>query len=794
MKEPVSAEESGNQEIINRRKLFGKLGILVGGGLLSNEILGVPSELPTTEESTVFQSVSLKNARELKGAAPGDILLTYGFYELGDGGGACYRIVEKNSDIEINHGDVVSVGKDLAAVLIARTAINYKMFGAVGDSHNDDGVQINLAHEYANKYHLPVENIHGEFWIKQTRSIDIKTSVQWGTTIFHINEKYNNKRPVFRVTSYNSPKEIELNSSQKKELLQQLTPGAQEITVLKEYNNHLIVIQDQSDRIGFRAGSRYKGRSWAKEELFYVEEDGRILGDIAWNFKDYTDLKAYPAENSYLTLEGGSFYLSGDVPESQKVMYIHNGFVVSRSRTIIQNQWVGLEPEARDISMNPRSGFYTLSNVFDVTLENIRLIPWEQNREGEDRDVPAGTYGIGGSRWLNTTFRNITAEGTMLHWGVFGTNMNKNFRVENCRLNRVDVHFHCWNLTIKDSLIGNRGISVTGGGEMIIENTTCENRFFINLRRDFGAKWDGSIVIKNCRLKPKTDSETFILYSMATDFDYGYPIGLARFLSVEDFVIDYKGIPECKKESWLVGLSGFSKSKEGQRSFFPRELRFRNVFTEGREKGVRLMKATDPQGYLLPLTGSYDNFFFQPNAYMSFDNIQLDEDSGGENDYHLQLNMISEEPYDSFSLYPKIHISNCNSLSLKLGKACFTLLVENSTVHRISSATADPMPGEIAFTNCKFLPVIDADSNKPYQLSTELGTSFMHCVFHLPRSGQQDIHQLLSLIDFIRINKYVLYNHIHSRLGKDVQNFLQRENISLKSNFIRMLKSHHELE
>src|SRR5690606_24140395 len=49
---------------------------------------------------------------------------------------------------------------------------------------------------------------------------------------------------------------------------------------------------------------------------------------------------------------------------------------------------------------------------------------------------------------LNSTFRNVTAEGSMLHWGVFGTNLNKDFRLEKCQLNRVDVHFHCWNLTI----------------------------------------------------------------------------------------------------------------------------------------------------------------------------------------------------------------------------------------------------------------------------------------------------------------------------------------------------------
>src|SRR5690606_4090684 len=169
----------------------------------------------------------------------------------------------------------------------------------------------------------------------------------------------------------------------------------------------------------------------------------------------------------------------------------------------------------------------------------------------------------GGNRMLNTTFKNITAEGTLLHWGVFGTNMNKNFRIENCSLNRVDVHFHCWNLTIKDSKIGNRGISITGGGDLIIENTSCENPQFVNFRRDFGAKWDGSVSIKNCKLKPLTTSDNSILYFIAGDFDYPYPIGLAKSIYVENFVIDYSSVPHSKGTFWLIRNSKFSVTNKG---------------------------------------------------------------------------------------------------------------------------------------------------------------------------------------------------------------------------------------
>jgi hypothetical protein len=71
---------------------------------------------------------------------------------------------------------------------------------------------------------------------------------------------------------------------------------------------------------------------------------------------------------------------------------------------------------------------------------------------------------------------------------VFGSNLVKNFVVENSRLNRVDVHFHCWNLRISNSDIGFKGITVTGGGKLILENSSCAGNSFITFRNDFGSK------------------------------------------------------------------------------------------------------------------------------------------------------------------------------------------------------------------------------------------------------------------------------------------------------------------
>ena len=789
--------EENNKQLLTRRKLLGSVGLAAGCGLVFDSKAGsVPDQNANgIGNFKVRHFDSLQSAKKSKDVQPGEWVFTAGYYRPGDGGAAGYRVI-KDKQYIADEGEVAGFMNGCVGILSGVTQVHYRMFGAKGDGQNDDGVQMKRAHDFANKNKLPVEVISGEYWIVQTRNIEIKTPVYWGQSVFHINEIYNTKEPVFVISSDEAPISLLDNAALKKAVIEQLRPGVQQIEELSPYSNHLLWIRDDKDHIG----NRYmeSGGPKRKEELVYVENNGRLIGEVAWTFKDLTDLVAYPAERSYLTVEGGSFYLSGENHGNsrEKLWYFHNGFVIKRSRTIVRNQWVGLDSNHGDIAMNPRSGFYFFSEVYDVTLENIRLVPWEYDRPGEGNDLYAGTYGIGGNRMLKTTFRNISAEGTRMHWGVFGTNMNKNFFVENCTLNRVDVHFHCWNLTIKDSRIGHKGITITGGGDLIIENTVCENNHFVNFRTDYGAKWDGNITIRNCRLRPDRPSETSVIRSVAADFNYGYPIGMGRNIFVENFIFDYTTVPETMHPCWLIRSSEFSKSSENDRSFFPSNICFSHVTVTGRTKGVRLINIPDPGGFLLSKPGASTEEMFEANAYLSFNNIQLEKAEGTENSlYHIQLSTPGgKASYDAHSLYPTIHVENCQSLAVDLGKAAVELLVENGSIDRIKGAEGQTLPGELTFSNCKFIPSFVKGGEHAYEVKAILGTSFINCTFHLPRNSEGVRDTFFFLKEIVMMNQTVFHNHLNSRLGKDVLGHLKKSKITLKKEFIERLKNHHELE
>ncbi|MCP4454941.1 MAG: hypothetical protein GY809_26070 [Planctomycetes bacterium] len=222
---------------------------------------------------TVIRTATAESLRSLPSLHEGAWVETAGFYVPGDGGDALYRIQTLNNALKPNGADVLGLKHGLAAVLLEREAVNYRMFGALADGQSDDGVQIKLAHAYANQHRIPVINLSGEFWIKHANNIVIKTNVHWGSTTFHIDERFNHRRfPRFVVLNDEPTQTLELDDTLKAALIKKIRPGVQIIDELAPYAGHLITVQDSGDRIGIRAGN-YSKRGWAREELFYVEQE-----------------------------------------------------------------------------------------------------------------------------------------------------------------------------------------------------------------------------------------------------------------------------------------------------------------------------------------------------------------------------------------------------------------------------------------------------------------------------------------------------------------------------------------
>ena len=698
-----------------------------------------------------------------------DVVKVLGYYNINDGGAAEYII--KNIDFDkdsLNNDIYFEIINGLKALLLEPQTVNYQMFGAKGDGVSNDAVQIAAAHRYANSKSIPVINRTGEFWLKEIEKVIIQTDVDWGNTIFHIDEKFNSlKEYRFEVTSKFQPKEIILSDKEKEELVHTLKPGVTFLPILEPFKNHFILIADSKDRIGFRAGDSYKGQSWAREDFFYLEESGKIIGDITWTFKDYTKLIAYPIDNNYLNLQGGAFYLSGDSPSSPRG-YFKNGISINRSKTVVSDQWVGLEPGVKDTTtINPRSGFYSFANVYDVTLQNVRLIPYQYFRE-DGKNVHSGTYGISMGRVLKSYFKNVTAEGSSSHWEVFGTNLNKDFRIEDCHLNRVDVHFHCWNLSIINSHIGDRGITVTGGGDLIIDNTTCSGQRFIGFRSDYGSKWDGDIMITNCVLRVSNESKNiFLLGFSPVNFDYKYPVSFANSIMIENFVIDFRAVENRDATCWMMYTPRFSKMDNGDRISLPGFIKFDNIKVAGRYKGVRLFALADQGGYRTDKVGGYVDGRLITNASIYFKNIQLEDLSEQKDEFHFSMD-YNRKTMDEFSFYPSINFLDCDNIVINNQGNAANLFFERCTITNIPGENNEPLKGRFVFRDSEFYPVIKDESKSVYSLNSTVGTFFSNCIIHSPVLNGERRDDLLEKVGFIKADKSLGFYHSNTVLNKHI--------------------------
>jgi len=780
---------------LSRRQTIAGLG-LAGAALAQSAAPGEVQEAAMPTQRQLPRHLTVAVLRAEAGLQAGEWVETAGFHAPGDGGAGLYHLQAPQEGLSANGADVIALDSGLLAVLQEPVAVNYRQFGALSDGAADDGVAVKLAHEYANRRGVPVINRSGEFWIKRTNAIPITTPVDWGATTFHIDERYNSKSaPRFVVRNDQPTKDLSADETLRQALLAKLRPGVQIIDELAPYAGHLVSVQDAGDRIGIRAG--YEGnKGWAREELFYVEEEGRIIGDIAWSFTNLTSIRATPCNDRYLVIQGGGFYFSGDSPEGSSPGYHQHGIAVQRSRTIIREQWMGLEPGRRDVSSEPRSGFYVLNGVYDVTLENIRAMPWEYGRPAPAVRVQHGTYGLGGARMLNCTFRNLTAEGGWVAWGVFGTNLNKNFRIEGCRLNRIDVHFHCWNLYISDCVIGFKGISVTGGGELQVDETVRHGNAFISLRGDYGAKWDGPIRLRGCTLKPSGNGRVAVLSMRPSDFDYQYPIGHGTSVTIEDLTVDYSAAPASTDACWLMDIAGFSRNKAGQRLFFPTRLTFRDIAVVGREQGVRLLRIPQPYHYDLRRDGGCDERGLRANCHLVCERVQLERTvpagPGDAEQAHLVLGGGEPAEFaDARALYPKLTFLDCEDVVLWLGHCAAEVSCERCSVNLV---TARALQGELRFSRCRLHPAVAAAEGPYYELEASLGVSFGDCTIHAPVVGGRPAPERLDQLGFIELNRSLRHAHLNTALGAEVMRYLRAQGTLPTAEFIARLRAQHALE
>lgn len=133
-----------------------KVQIEDSSGEYDRDILEINRKLNT--KVRYFDTVAnMKSATDLRA---GDMVVTKGYYEVNDGGGAEYFVIAgAETTTPETTGSIVVLSNGFKAKLIITDFMNAKQFGAIGDGETDETVRFNFINEYVKNIYIPRRNI-----------------------------------------------------------------------------------------------------------------------------------------------------------------------------------------------------------------------------------------------------------------------------------------------------------------------------------------------------------------------------------------------------------------------------------------------------------------------------------------------------------------------------------------------------------------------------------------------------------------------------------------------------------
>ena len=428
------------------------------------------------------------------------------------------------------------------------TVVRYSEFGAKGDGVTNDIEAIVATHDYANKCGQKVlSDGRVTYYISNTNrgttkkpsiiSATIKTDTDFGNATFYIddywgtdvngkNEAYACKNShIFYIMSDYEP--IVLDADKITELGGGTMPSvpaySTSIPWLKDVlpADAMLLLRNDDKKDYIRFGGNSNDGS-GRAEVILVDSEGNVdpTTPITFDFDKFTSITIYRTDDKPITVEGGKFITESnrvciDTNYQNKCNYWRRGIGFQRSNATITGIDHKMVDEPQQAATKEEDNFsqaypYNWINIeylYNSTLKDSVLTGHrvyredERGRSGSITDM--GTYDFSVQYTVGVTIKGVTQQSsTPIHdgsfWGITGSNWTRNITFDSCKLSRFDAHCGFWNADIIDCELGTI-INVIGGGQLnIIRTKRYTGDAFITLRGDYGATFQGDILIQDC--------------------------------------------------------------------------------------------------------------------------------------------------------------------------------------------------------------------------------------------------------------------------------------------------------
>lgn len=316
----------------------------------------------------------------------------------------------------------------------------------------------------------------------------------------------------------------------------------------------LIRLTNSLHRDFIRHGSNQNSGN-QRTDVFVVSKDGTISEDtpIVYEFENISKIEIFRTDDKTITIENGNF-VNICCKTVQDTYYVTPNGV----RTTYANDWVGYqrtlglfrcntvvrnlthsmknEPVVGSIPNGsgyikdslhnnygsrhesyPYYGFLYIYNTYNFNAYDCQLTGHTTYYEDKPatastgwqipNPVPMGTYDLIVEYSSHVYLHNVVqvnssspttglADGR--YWGIMSSNGARNMFFYDCKINRFDAHRGFWNAELYNTEIGH-SFQVVGGGTLIADGVTKWTKGnFLMFRGDYGATFNGDIILKDC--------------------------------------------------------------------------------------------------------------------------------------------------------------------------------------------------------------------------------------------------------------------------------------------------------
>ncbi len=316
----------------------------------------------------------------------------------------------------------------------------------------------------------------------------------------------------------------------------------------------LIRVTNSLHRDFIRHGSNQNSGN-PRTDVFVVSKDGTISEEtpIVYEFDNISKIEIFRTDDKPITIENGNFINICCRAVSSTTYTTPNGVV-----TRYANDWVGFQrtlglfrcnTTVKNLTHNvsnepvfgsipagsgyikdtlhnnygsrhesyPYYGFLYIYNTYNFNAYDCQITGHTTYYEDKPatastgwqipNPVAMGTYDLiveySSHVYLHNVYQiNSSSPNTGLadgrYWGIMSSNGARNMYFYDCKINRFDAHRGFWNAELYNTEIGH-SFQVVGGGRLIADGVTKWTKGnFLMFRGDYGATFNGDIILKDC--------------------------------------------------------------------------------------------------------------------------------------------------------------------------------------------------------------------------------------------------------------------------------------------------------